>query len=132
MFDIRIANLDAGSYLRMIPGKAIVKEEKEKKNLYLQACLECRRTCTHMVYYADRIPGGEALDAQKRLAALLSYNLKWEYSVMCGFVRARISQAIVKYNILILSCSREKEASIQKFHDLTDGVGMALLAPWRG
>ena len=64
MFDIRIVNLDAGSYLRMTPEKALTKAEKEKKDVYLQACLERRRTFTPMV------------DAQKRLAALLSYKLK--------------------------------------------------------
>ena len=36
MFDIRIVNLDAGSYLRMTPEKAIAKAEKEKKDLYLR------------------------------------------------------------------------------------------------
>ena len=49
MFDIRIVNLDAGSYLRMTPEKALVKAEKEKKDLYLQYCLESRRTFTPMV-----------------------------------------------------------------------------------
>ena len=76
MFDIRIVNLDAGSYLCMTPEKALAKAEKEKKDLYLQACLERRRTFTPMVYSADRIPGAEALAAKKRLAALLRYNLK--------------------------------------------------------
>ena len=33
MFDIRIVNLDAGSYLRMTPEKALAKTEKEKNNL---------------------------------------------------------------------------------------------------
>ena len=56
MFDIKMANLDAGSYLRMTPEKALVKAEMEKKDLYLQVCLECRRTFTPMVYYADGIP----------------------------------------------------------------------------
>ena len=42
MFDIRIVNLDAGSYLRMSPEKAFAKTEKEKKYLYLQACLDRR------------------------------------------------------------------------------------------
>ena len=37
MFYIRIFNLDAGSYLRMTPEKALAKSEKEKKDLYLQA-----------------------------------------------------------------------------------------------
>ena len=78
MFDIRIFNLDTSSYLRMMPEKALAKAEKEKKDLYLQACLERRSTFTPMVYYADGIPGAEALAAQKRSAALLSYKLKRE------------------------------------------------------
>ena len=49
MFDIQIVNLDAGSYLRMTPEKYLAKVEKEKKDLYLQACLECRSTFTPMV-----------------------------------------------------------------------------------
>ena len=39
MFNIRIFNLDAGSYLRMAPEEALAKAEKEKKDLYLQTCL---------------------------------------------------------------------------------------------
>ena len=49
MFDIRIVNLDAGSYLRMTPENPLAKAEKEKKDLYLQAFLECRRFFTPMV-----------------------------------------------------------------------------------
>ena len=82
MFDIIIVNLDAGSYLRMTPEKVLAKAEKEKKDLYLQACLERRRTFTPMVYSADGIPGAEAIAAQKMLAAILSYKLKREYSEM--------------------------------------------------
>ena len=63
MFNIRIVNLDAGSYLRMTPEKAHAKVEKEKKDLYLQACLERRRNFNQMVYSADGIPGAEALAA---------------------------------------------------------------------
>ena len=43
MFNIRIVNLDAGSYLRMTPETALAKAEKEKKDLYVQDCLELRR-----------------------------------------------------------------------------------------
>ena len=77
--------------------KALAKAEKEKKDLYLQACLERRRTFIPMVYSADGIPGAEALDMQKRLAELLSYKLKWEYSEMCGFVQTRMSLAKHRY-----------------------------------
>ena len=102
MFDIRIVNLDSGSYLCMTPEKYLAKAENEKKDLYLQAFLECRSTCTPMVYSADRRPGAEALAAQNILSALLSYKLKREYSEMCGFIGARMSLGIVRYNSLLL------------------------------
>ena len=53
MFDIRIVNLNVGSYLCMSPEKSLAKTDKENKDLYLQACLEIRRTLTLMVYSAD-------------------------------------------------------------------------------
>ena len=65
-----------------------------------------------MVYSADRIPGAEALAAQKRLAVLPSYKLKREYSKMCGFLRERMSLAIVRPNSLLLQGPRDKGARI--------------------
>ena len=132
MFDIRIVNLDAGSYLRMTPEMAIAKTEKEKKNLYLETCLGCRRTFTPMVYSADRNPGAEVLAAQRRLATLLSYKLKQEHSEICGFVWARMFLAIVRSNSLLPRGPRDKGARIRKRTELTDGALMALLAPWHG
>ena len=131
MFDIRIANLDTGSYLRMTPEKYLAKAEKEKKDLYLQDCLERRRTFTPMVYSPYGTPKSEASSAHKRLAALLSYKLKREYSEICGFVRARMSLSIVMSNSLLLRGPHDKGAHIRKRPELTDGAGMALLAPWR-
>ena len=132
MFVIQIFNLDVGSYLQMTPENALAKAKKEKKDLYLQACLERRRTFTPMVYSVDKIPGAEALAALKRLAALLSYKLKQEYSEMCGFVQARMSLAIVRSNSLILHGLRDKGVRICQLPELTDGVVIALLASWRG
>ena len=85
-----------------------------------------------MVYSADGILIVEALAAQKRLSALLSYKLKREYSEIRVFVQVRMSLAIVRSNSLILRGPRDKEACIRQQPDLTDGVVMALLAPWRG
>ena len=55
-FDIRIVNINTDSYLRLTPEKALAKADNEKKDLYLQACLERRRTFTPMVYSEDRVP----------------------------------------------------------------------------
>ena len=82
-----------------------------------------------MAYSEDGISGAEALAAQKRLAALLSYKLKREYSEMCGFVRARMSLAIVKSNSLLLRGPHDKGARIRQQPDLTDGAVMSMLAP---
>ena len=92
----------------MTPEKALAKPKKEKNDLYLQDCLERRRNFTSLVYSTDGIPRAEALAAQKRLAALLSYKLKRKYSEMCGFVRARMSLAIVISNSLLLRGPRNK------------------------
>ena len=132
MFNIRIVNLDAGSYLRMTPEEALAKAEKEKKELYLQACLERRRNFTPMVYSAEIIPGAEAISSHKMLATLISYKLKWEYSEMCGFLRARMSILIVRSNSLLLHGPRDKGARIWQQPELADGAVMALLVPWRG
>ena len=66
-----------------------------------------------MIYSTDGIPGEEALAVQKRLAALLSYKLKREYSEMCGFVRARMSLDIVRSNSLLFHGPCDKEARIR-------------------
>ena len=112
MFGIIIVNLDAGSYLHMTPEKALAKAEKGKNDFYLQACVKCRRTFIPVIYSADGIPGAEALAVQKRLAALLSYKRKREYSEMCDFVRARMSLAIVRSNSLLLCSPCDKGVRI--------------------
>ena len=85
-----------------------------------------------MVYSADGIPGAEAIATQKRLAALLSYKLKQEYSEMCCFVQARMLLAIVRSDSLILCGPRNKGARICQRPEMTNGAVMALMAPWCG
>ena len=85
-----------------------------------------------MVYSADRIPGAEALAAQKRFATLLSYNMKLEYSEMCAFLNARMSLAIVRSNSLLLRGPHDKGVTIWQQPELIYGAVMAMLAPWNG
>ena len=60
----------------MLPGKVLVKAKKEKKDNYLQACLEIRYTFTTMAYYEDRTPVSDALSSHRRLDLHLSFKLK--------------------------------------------------------
>ena len=131
IFDIIIVNLDTGSYLHMTPKKDIAKAEKDNKDLYLQVFLERRCSFTAIVYSAYRIPGVEDLAAQKRLSTLLSCNLKQEYFELCGFLRKRMSLAIVRSNSLLLHGPQEKDARIWQRPEMLDGAVMALLVPWK-
>ena len=97
-----IVNLYAGSYLCMMPEEAIAKAEREKKDKYPQACLECRRHLTPFFFSADGIPGAEAWAATRRMPLDLRFKLRRDYSEMCRFVQARMALAIVQSNTLIL------------------------------
>ena len=85
-----------------------------------------------MVYSVGRIPQADDLAALKRLAALLIYKLKREYSKMCGYVRARMSLAIVRSNNLLLFGPLEKGGRIWQEPELTYGAVMVMLTLWRG
>jgi hypothetical protein len=66
---------------------------REKKRKYLKSCLEQRRHFTPFVVSTDGLIGKEAKTFLKKL--LLAE--KWEkpYSVVCGYVNAQMSIAIV-------------------------------------
>ena len=78
------------------------------------------------------IPGAEALAVQNRLSALLILNMNQEYSELCGFVRVRMSLAIVRSNIPKFRGHRDKGVRIPQGLELLDGAVMGLLMPWRG
>ena len=46
---------------------------------------------------------------------------------ICGFVGARMSLAIVRFNTLFLCGARDKEDCIFKIPDIADGAVMVLL-----
>ena len=72
IFDVRITDTDARSYRRKNPQKVIADQEKEKKDKYLNACLERRKDFTPLVYSVDGIAGKEAKGAEKRLSSYLT------------------------------------------------------------
>ena len=51
---------------------------------------------------------------------------------MCGFVKARMSLAVMRSNTILLRGARDKEAHIFQRPGLADGVVVALFIPWRG
>jgi hypothetical protein len=95
IFDMRITDTDAKSYWKKEFGKVFSQHKKEKKDKYLQTCLEMRKDYTPMVYSVDGIAGREAQNAEKRLATYLAGKWKRGYSQMVYYVRVGMAIAVV-------------------------------------
>jgi hypothetical protein len=72
IFDMRITDTSTRSYQKNGFGKVLLQHKKEKKDKYLQTCLEMQKDFTPMVYLVNRIAGREAWNAKRRLATHLA------------------------------------------------------------
>lgn len=131
IFDIRITDTDAPTYRGMDPTKVLARHEKEKKDKYLEACLERRRHFTPLVFSVDGLAGEEAKAAAKRAASHLSRKWKRAYSELCGYVRSRLALALVRATSLLLRGARDGQARIRR-PAWDSGAGLALYPIWHG
>ena len=125
MFDIRITDTDAPSNRGQDPKKVLARHEKEKKDKYLDACVERRRQFTPLVYSVDGLMGTEARAATKRLASLLANKWKRAYSDVCGYVHSRQSLALVRATSLCLRGARDPTSRLSR-SAWDSGMGLAL------
>jgi hypothetical protein len=106
ILDIRITDTDAKSYAGSSSAKVLEKAAKVKKDKYEAPCIARRRTFTPLVYSVDGMACKEALAFEKRLASLMATKHERRYSEMVGFVRARMSLAVIRSNTLLLRGAR--------------------------
>ena len=125
IFDIRVTDADSASYSQKDTAKSLANQEREKKQKYLQACLDRRRHFTPLVFTVDGVPGVEAQRAIKHLAAKLSRKWGKTYSCVCGFVRSRISIALARSVTTCLRGSRDPTARANP-PEVGDGVEFEL------
>jgi hypothetical protein len=124
--DVRVTDTDAKSYRSRDPHKVLASQEREKKKKYLQSCLDQRKHFTPFVVSTDGLIGREAGELLKRLSLRLAD--KWErpYSVVRGFVSARMSIAIVRATHLCLRGSRVPLSQISRRPQWEDRAGLGL------
>ena len=96
IFDVRICHVDAPSYRGRDIKKVFLDAEKSKRAKYHQRCKEARMIFSPLVFSADGMFAPESITVTKRLAGQLSSKWGRAYSEMCGFVRSRISIALVR------------------------------------
>jgi len=129
ILDICVMDTDANSYKQTASDKVLEKAAKRKKDKYLDACLERRRTFVPLIYSVDGMACKEARAWEKRVASLLASKMDRPYSEMCGFVRSRMSLAIVRSNTLLLRGQRAHRALRPV---LEDGSSFTALGRARG
>jgi hypothetical protein len=128
IIDVRVTDTDQKSYRKRDPSKVLESQEKEKKKKYLSSCLENRRHFTPFVVSADGMLGREATIFSKRLAAKLAAKWSRSYSEVCGYVRSRLSIAIVRATHLCIRGSRVPMHRISNRRpQWEDGSGLSLL-----
>ena len=76
LFDIRVVDTDARSYLSHSPSAVLASAEAEKKRKYCDACSEHHAAVTPLCFSVDGLVGGEAACFLKHLGRSLSST--WE------------------------------------------------------
>ena len=105
--------------------KIIIGQYKLKK--YLEPCLEQRRHFTPFVASTDGLLGIEAQTLLKKLAADLAEKSGKTYSQVCGYVRTRVSIAIVRGTHRCLRGSRVPTKRMSnRYPQWEDGAGLSL------
>jgi hypothetical protein len=110
VLDVRITDTDQPAYRGTSSEKVLERQAKVKKDHYLQACVERRRSFAPLVYSVDGMAAKEEKSFEKRVASLLAVKWNRHYSEMVGFVRARMALAVVRGVTLKLRGSRCREA----------------------
>ena len=127
IIDVRVVNLDAASHSRKNPHKVLRAGEREKKQQYLVSCLAQWRHFTPFVVSADGLLGDEAEALAKRLSSKLAKKLSRPYSVVRGYVNARLSLAIVRTRHLCLRGSRVPAGTMSYRRPIWDDDGALAL-----
>ena len=86
------------------------RQAKAKKDFYLQACVERRRSFAPLVYLVDGMAAKEVRAFEKCIASLLAVKWRHSYIKMMGFIHARMALAVVCGVTLKLRCSRCRKA----------------------
>ena len=128
ILDVRVTDTDCKTYCRRDPMKVLDAQERAKKHQYLQACHDQRRDFAPFVVSTDGLLGREAKATLQRLSSLLSEKWHRPYSVVCGYVQARMSIAIVRATNRCLRGARlpARAMSYAHFPEWMDGSGFSL------
>ena len=114
IFDVTISDVDAASYGGRAVAKILSKREKAKRTNYESFCRESLLDFTPLAFGVDGSLGGATNAAVKRLASALAARGNRQYLELCGFVRSRLSIALVRSAHVCLRGARDLHSKPQR------------------
>ena len=124
---MRVVNTEALTHMTKDPEKCPHEAEREKKKMYLEACLQQRRHFYPFVALVDGMLGMEATATLKRLAICLATKWKQSYSKTYGYVKSRIAITLVRATHRCIRGSRVPAYRISvQWPQWEDGSGLNL------
>ena len=121
LVDITVVDTDARSYSNKSVQAVLSSAEQEKKAKYCNAAEFRRASFSPFVISVDGAPGHEADRLMKRLSESLALKWSTSYGEVLGWLRARMSCAVVRATNLCLRGSRIKWRNDFGFED---GAGL--------
>ena len=130
MLDIRVTDTDAKSYQNIASAKVLERAAKEKKDKYLDACLERRRSFVPLIYSVDGMACKEATAYEKRIASLLASKWERQYSEMVGFVRSKMSISLIRSNTMMMRGSRSSKRFVGAIQSSAEFEAIESIPSW--
>ena len=102
LFDARVTDVDAPSYLSRSVVDVLATAEEEKKWKYVTAAEARRASFSSFVVNVDGALGHEAVLFLRRLADKLSAGWEKSYREVQGWIKAQLSLAVIRATDLCL------------------------------
>ena len=117
LFDVRVTDTDASSYINRCIAAVQASAEEEKKPKYLSAAESQHASFTPFVVSVDEALGHEALMFLQRLDERLSVGWGRSYDHMLMWIRVRLAFAVIRATNLCICRSRVRWHSATSIDD---------------
>ena len=125
-FDVRVTDTDAPSHSQRVVTAILSSAKEEKKKKYSEAAALRRASFIPLVVSVDGVLGREANCLVKQLAQKLAHKWDKSNSEVIGWMRARLSFAILRATNL---CLRGTHTKWRSAISTDDGAGCPLFLP---
>lgn len=124
LFDIRVVDTDAPSYISRPVASVLKSAEDEKKRKYAIACEIQHATFTPLVTSVDGVFAPQMSSFIKHMGEAIADRWNRSLSTVLGWLRARISVAIIRATSMCIRGTRHKFKPVARWLGFDDGAAL--------